>query len=171
MKQNYFQKHDLIIGAIGIRLMRKLKQRRNEADVVFVDENLTFGGMTNYEKLSQCGITSILDLREEEPHEKTNHLNIKYLKIGIPDGSIPTSNQISEIIKWVKEGRDNDDIVFVHCNLGRGRATLVTILCLISDGISLEQAMTLVKKRSYVYLNKNQLKCVKNFESSFYKKQ
>jgi len=170
MKQKYFQKHDLIIGAIGIRLMRKLKQRRNEADVVFIDKNLTFGGITNYEKLSKSGITAILDLREEEPDEKTNRLNLKYLKIGIPDGSIPTSNQISKIIKWVKERRDNNDIVFIHCNLGRGRATLVTILCQISEGMSFEQAITLVKKRRFVYLNKNQLKCVKNFESSFFKK-
>ena len=156
MKQKYFQKHDLIIGAIGIRLMRKLKQRRNEADVVFIDKNLTFGGITKYEKLSKSGITAILDLREEEPDEKTNRLNLKYLKIGIPDGSIPTSNQISKIIKWVKERRDNNDIVFIHCNLGRGRATLMTMSYLLDDGFDWESALKKIRKRRFVYLNKKQ---------------
>jgi len=170
MKQKYFQKQDLIIGAIGIRLMRKLKQRRGEVDVVFVDKNLSFGGKTNYEKLHRNGITAILDLQEEESNEKTDHLNLRYLKIGIPDGGVPTSNQIQDIIKWVKERREKNDVVFLHCNLGRGRATLATLLCLISDGMSLDKAIKLVKKRKYVYLNKNQLKCVKNFEYSFFKK-
>lgn len=170
MKWRYFQKHDLIIGAIGIRLMRKLKQRKGEADIVFVDKNLTFGGITNYEKLSEYGITSILDLREEEPNEKTDQLNLKYLKIGIPDGGVPTPNQISKIVKWVKEERKRSDVVFIHCNLGRGRATLATLLCLVSEGRSLDEAIKMVKTRKFVYLNKKQLKCVETFSESFSKK-
>ena len=123
---------------------------RGAADFVFVEKNLSFGGNTNYEILSKNGITAILDLRVETDDEKTEHLGMKYLKIGILDGGIPTSNQISKIIKWVNERREKKDVIFIHCNLGRGRATLVTILCLIAEGVSLEDAMIWVKKRKCI---------------------
>ena len=46
-----FTKIDLLVGAVGIRLSRKLKKIRNIPDVVFVKGNLAFGGYTPYEEL------------------------------------------------------------------------------------------------------------------------
>ena len=151
---------DLLIGAAGIRLMRKYKKVRNIPDIVYVKKNLAFGGITSYEELKKIGINSVLDLRVERPNEIIDDIKLEYMKIGIPDGSIPNELQINQIYKIVKEEKEGKT-VFIHCNLGRGRATLVTLLYLLKDGVSWEMALKKIKKRKFVYLNKKQLEFLK----------
>ena len=73
---------DLRFGAIGIRLVRKYRKIRNIPDVVFVRENLAFGGFTKYSELPKMKINSIIDLREEVPAENAEN-EIDYNKIGL----------------------------------------------------------------------------------------
>lgn len=156
-----FSKVNLITGAIGIRLTRFFKIITKKPDVVFVNEQLGFGGYTDYEKLTELGITSILDLRNET---KTPHVNnrFSYYKIGIPDGHIPTEEQIFQIRNWIKKKIVLGETIFIHCNLGRGRATLITSLYLGFEGKDFKTIMKLIKKRKFVYLNEIQLKCLKD---------
>jgi len=147
---------DLVVGAIGIRITRKYKKISEIPDVVFVKENLAFGGITSYNQLSKFKIDFIMDLRLECPDEIIDKKLFGYEKIGIPDGGIPTPAQINQIEKIVKEKLKSKQSIFIHCNLGRGRATLVTLLFLLHENIKLEDGLKMVKKRRFVYLNKNQ---------------
>lgn len=137
------------------------KKIRNIPDIVFVKENLGFGGATSYSELEKLGFTAILDLRNEVIESPVENKSIKYKKIGIVDGKAPSKSQISQIISWMTESLNSGEKVFVHCNLGRGRATLVVSLYLLSKGETLDSALRLVKKRRFVYLNKFQLNCLK----------
>jgi len=159
-----FSKSDLVIGAIGIRASRMYKKIRNIPDIIFIKQNLGFGGATSYQELEKLGFTAILDLRNESLREVVENKSIKYEKIGIPDGLAPSKSQISQIISWMTENLNSGEKIFVHCNLGRGRATLVVSLYLLSRGETLDSALRLVRKRRFVYLSKLQLNCLKDFQ-------
>lgn len=151
-----FSKIDLLVGAIGIRFSRKLKKIRNQPDVVFVKENLAFGGFTPYEELQKLKINTIIDLRLETPLEKIENKIFEYHKIGIVDGSVPTKVQIDQLHNIIRENESQGKTIFIHCNLGRGRATLTTLSYLLSDGLDWESALIKVRQRRFVYLNKKQ---------------
>ena len=102
------------------------KKIRNIPDIIFIKQNLGFGGATSYQELEKLGFTAILDLRNEALREIVENKSIKYEKIGIPDGLTPSKSQISQIISWMAENLNSGEKIFVHCNLGRGRATLGT---------------------------------------------
>jgi len=161
-----FNTFDHITGAIGVRARRFYLSVRKKPDISFLNKNLGLGGVCNIEDLTKAGIQSILDLRQEKednPHELEKY-NLKYLQIKIADRSIPTLSEIKNGIEWLTLNIEQNKKVFVHCNLGRGRAPLFVILYLISKGQDKDDAIKYVKKiRRYSYLNKNQLKLIDDF--------
>ena len=123
-------------GAVGIRLQRYRLKKAALPDLSFLKQNLAVGGVSSIESLSAHGIECILDLREENEdsqHEITKY-GIEYKKIAIKDRFPPTHNQAKEAIDWINTKIKNKK-VFVHCNLGRGRATSIAALYLINEGI------------------------------------
>jgi len=156
---------DLVYGAIFIRIERTIKKIKKEPDIVFLTDNLAIGGYTNY-SLLVGKVDCILDLRKEAPSLENfaKELGFEYLKVGIKDGGAPTSEQINLIVSWIEDKLKDNKKIFVHCNLGRGRAPLVACIFLKSKGLSLEGCLDLVKhKRKYVYFNHEQLKTLKEF--------
>ena len=158
-----FSKIDLIVGAVGIRLSRQFKKIRNRPDVIYVKDNLAFGGYTPYEELQKLKIDTIIDLRIETPTERIDDEIFEYHKIGIVDGGIPTKSQINQIHKIISEKESQGKTTFIHCNLGRGRATLTTLSYLLKDGNDWKTALKIIRKRKFVYLNKKQLNFLKNW--------
>jgi len=158
-----FTKMDLIIGAVGIRISRKVKKIRNLPDVIFVKDNLAFGGYTPYDELKKIKINTIIDLRIETPEETSDKEIFEYHKIGITDGSFPSESQINQIHKIIEEKEKQGKTIFIHCNLGRGRSTLITLSYLLREGMDWEIALERVKRRRYVYLNKKQIGFLKKY--------
>jgi len=151
-----FTLFDLAIGAVGIRISRKYKKIRNIPDIVYVKKNLAFGGVTSYGELVKLKIDSVIDLRAETPIENIENNLIEYKKIGFLDGDVPTFSQIDMIHKIINEREKQGKTVFIHCNLGRGRATLMTMSYLLKQGLDLDTALKKIRKRRFVYLNKKQ---------------
>jgi len=151
-----FSIFDLVIGAVGIRLMRKYKKIRNIPDIVYVKKNLAFGGVTSYSELIKLKIDSVIDLRAETPIKNIENNLIEYHKIGFLDGDVPTFSQIDMVHKIINEGEKQGKTVFIHCNLGRGRATLMTMSYLLKQDLDWNGALKKIKKRRFVYLNKKQ---------------
>jgi len=152
-----FSIFDLVIGAIGIRLTRKYKKLRNIPDLVFITDNLAFGGVTPYDKILKSKIDIIIDLREEVTLEDVDDDSLDYYKIGFKDGHVPTDSQIDQIHHLINEGKKQNKTIFIHCNLGRGRATLTAMSYLLSDGYDWKTALKKIRTRRFVYLNKKQL--------------
>ena len=158
---------DHLTGAIRVRIRRFYLNAKNKPDVSFLDSNLGVGGATNIEFLAKKDIQSILDLRDEteDDPDELKKFNINYLRIKIPDRSIPTLSNTKEGVDWITSNIEQKKKVFIHCNLGRGRGPLFAILFLISQGKDKDDAIKHVKKvRVYTYLNKNQLKLIKEFQ-------
>jgi len=110
----------------------------------------------------------------EETEDNPNDLKkykLNYLRIKIPDGSIPSVSDAKNCIEWIKLNIEQNKRVFIHCNLGRGRAPLIGILYLISKGKDKDEAIKYVKQmRRYSFLNKNQLNFINEFQNNIYKK-
>jgi len=151
-----FTLFDLAIGAVGIRISRRYKKIRNIPDIVYVKKNLAFGGVTSYSELIKLKIDSVIDLRAETPVENIENNLIECHKIGLLDGDIPTLSQIDMIHKIINDSEKLGKTVFIHCNLGRGRATLVTMSYLLKQDFDWDTALKKIKKRRFVYLNKKQ---------------
>jgi len=158
---------DHAYGALTVRINRFLLNAKKTPDISFVDKNLGVGGATNIEFLAKNNIKCILDLREEteDDPEQLKKYQINYLRIKIPDRSIPTLSDAKNGINWIKSNIEQKKKIFIHCNLGRGRGPLYAILYLISQGKDKDDAIRHVKKiRTYTYLNKHQLKLINEFQ-------
>ncbi|MGB9758396.1 MAG: protein-tyrosine phosphatase family protein [Thermoproteota archaeon] len=154
---------DLVYGAALVRIERTIKRIKKEPDIVFLTSNLAIGGYTDY-SLLVGKVDCILDLREEATslEDFAKKLGFEYLKVGIKDGGAPTLEQANFIVSWIEDKLKSNKRVFVHCNLGRGRAPLVACIFLSSKGFSLNDCLNLVKhKRKYVYFNHEQLKTLR----------
>jgi len=162
-----FNTLDHVTGAVGVRIRRLFLSVKKKPDISFLESNLGIGGACNIEALAKTGIQSILDLREETEDNPSDlkKYNINYQRIKIPDRSVPALSDAKNCIKWIKLNLDQGKNVFIHCNLGRGRAPLMGILYLISIGKDKDEAIQYVKKiRRHAYLNKNQLDLIKEFQ-------
>lgn len=160
-----FNTIDLIIGAIGIRLVRKYKKIRKIPDVVFIRKNLAFGGKTPYERLPSMNIKIVIDLRAEKINEPFENELVQYHKFELIDGGIPTKTQITRIHEIIEENENKDNVVFVHCNLGRGRATLAIFSYLLKIGLDWDEILRIIRKRKFVYLNKKQIRFLKGMKN------
>ena len=161
-----FNQYVHIYGACGIRIKKIFCKISKKPDISIIDNFISIGGSTTIEGLSKNGITSIVDLRNEDmdnPIEIQTY-SMDYLRVGLMDGGTPSEIQTKEIFVWINEKINRGNKIFVHCNLGRGRAAIIASIYLISKGMTYYDAISFVKKRRrYVYLNKKQLNFLKEF--------
>jgi len=163
-----FGKIDHVSGAVLVRIRRLLLKAKNNPDISFLNPNLGVGGACNVEGIANYGINSILDLREEsmDNPEQIKKFGINYLRIQISDRGIPSIQETMMAVEWIKSKLSDNDKVFIHCTLGRGRGPLLAILYLIYQGTDKIEAITNVKKtRRYVYLNSKQLEFITEFQN------
>lgn len=151
-----------------MRLRRFFLNVKNMPDLSIVDSNLYIGGFCKIKNLSDYGIQAILDLREEgeDDSKDLEKYSMQYLRIGIHDRGIPTLHDTQSALDWIRHHLNDNKKVFIHCNLGRGRAPLMACLYLISKDVERRSAIKLVKKsRKYTYFNQNQLQYINKFIS------
>lgn len=157
---------DHVIGAYTVRIHRFLVNISKKPDMNFVIPNLYVGGNGSIDRLSKEGIDAILDLRNEkiDDQEMISKYLINFLHLPIQDREIPSKKQISQALNWIQENLDNKKKVFIHCNLGRGRAPLIVSLYLISKGMNMKESIQKLKKnRKYTFFNKKQLNLIRGF--------
>ena len=159
---------DHLMGAILVRINRKILFLNNKPDISNIQDKLMVGGHCNIRSLSENGIESILDMREENEDNlgELKKFEIDYLRLKVKDRTAPSRNDVLKGIEWIGQKINEKKNIFVHCNLGRGRGPLMICLYLIYRGMPVEKAIKLVKKsRKYTYFNSSQLKFLWQFSS------
>jgi len=128
-----FGKLDHVSGAVLVRARRLLLKAKNNPDISFLNSNLGVGGACNVEGIANDGIKSILDLREEsmDNPEHIKKFGINYLRIKISDRGTPSIQDTMMAVEWIKSQLSDNDKVFIHCTLGRGRGPLLAVLYLM----------------------------------------
>lgn len=162
-----FNNFDHLYGAYRVRIQRIYCKIRKKPDISTITNFISIGGSTTIEGLSKKGISAIVDLRNEDMDDpiQLEKYSIDYLRVGLMDRGIPTKTQTKEIMNWIHEKINRGNKVFIHCNLGRGRAPTMACLYLISEGMTSSDSISLVKKnRRYTYFNKRQLEFIREFK-------
>jgi len=161
-----FRTLDHLNGAITVRIRRILFNLAKKSDISFITPNIGIGGVCNLEILFHGNVHAILDLRSEKGDNliQIQKFSIDYMRIKIPDRGIPDEKDIVSAIKWIQNKIREDKKIFIHCNLGRGRAPMIACLYLISQGNDPYETIAYVKKlRKYTYFNNRQLNYIIKF--------
>ena len=162
-----FNNFDHFYGACGVRTKRIWCKIRKIPDISIITDFVSIGGSTTIGGLAERGISAIVDLRDEDTDDPIliKKYSMHYLRIGIVDRGIPDETEAKEITNWIHEKINSGNKVFIHCNLGRGRAPTMACLYLISKGMTSKDAIYSIKKnRRYAYFNKKQLKFIQEFK-------
>ena len=161
-----FGTFDHLKGAGQVRLRRFLFRLQGRPDISFINPNLGVGGVSSVKGLWKCGIKAILDLRDESQDDpiELEKYSIDYMNLKVPDRGTPDLEYATKAVHWIKSNIDQDKKVFVHCNLGRGRGPLLTVMYLISQGMNPDDAIVHVKNiRPYSFFNRKQLNWLREF--------
>jgi len=103
-----------------------------------------FGPVIPYGKLAKFHIRSVIDLREESekaPDEVRD--NIDYNTFPITDDSAPELASFLPLIYRIDQIVKNGP-VYIHCRIGHGRAPMTVIAYLVSKGVPIDKAYSIV---------------------------
>ena len=159
-----FSTFDHFLGAITVRFHRILLGKK--PDMSLINQNLSVGGVSKIEYLAKEGIMAIVDMRAEAQDDpvEIKRFKINYVRLSVQDRGIPDLNEVLDMITWIRDQCKQGSKVFIHCNLGRGRGPLMTVLYLIAEGVKTDEAIQIVRKaRPYCYFNPIQLQMIKKF--------
>lgn len=125
----------LLVGVAAARLVGE----RPTTDVVgvrnfrIVDHQTWAGAQPDagaYSELAARGVRLVVDLRtgtRDDPREDDpallGRLGIGYLRLPVPDGHVPSGDQVRRFLAAVRE---TEGVVFVHCGGGVGRTSALT---------------------------------------------
>lgn len=114
-----------------------------------VDEVLYRGGQPKKDgiaQLKELGITTIVDLREEDPakisweRQQAESAGMRFVHIPVGGWSAPTTEQVAQFLSLFRENPRPK--VFVHCHYGHDRTgVFVAAYRITRDGWSAEQAI------------------------------
>lgn len=158
---------DLMVGAVLARLYKVLSLSRLRPNMNIITQNVWVGGRNHPYFIADMGFDAVVDLRKKADGKYNSYLQksgIEYLRRPIPDGSGTSPRDLLETVEWIVARVRTGAKVLIHCDLGRGRAALVTSSYLVYSGLDPETALTFVKKkRKITYLNRRQKDALQAF--------
>lgn len=109
----------------------------------------------------------LINLRKEAHiDDKHTALFASVTNIDVPDHGIPTDEQVKKFVHIIKNKND----VFFHCEHGRGRTSLFSVIARLAMGWTLHKAMTEEKERfGYEFQHPAQEEYLKNFNHELLK--
>lgn len=117
--------------------------------------------------LKKRGVTGVVNMRMRSIHKETD-TNLSWLSIlnlPTPDLTAPRIEDLQKGVKFIRKQIDAGGKVYVHCRAGEGRGPTMGLAFLISEGMTLEDALKLVQKtRTFARPTTPQMKQLKVFE-------
>lgn len=99
-------------------------------------------------ELQRRGIGAVVSLDEYGiPASMAEEQGLKYLHIPVPDYNAPEPQQAKNFVDFVQTCRDAGLQVAAHCRGGYGRTGTLIACYLISNGMTAEAAIDLVRRR------------------------
>ncbi|MBI2450917.1 MAG: dual specificity protein phosphatase family protein [Parcubacteria group bacterium] len=87
-----------------------------------------------------------------------------YLWLPVQNAYAPTKNQFLAGVAAINQIIKQKNKVFVHCEKGHGRAPTLVAAHLLTQGYTIEKAISLLQeKRPVIHLNKRQINALKKF--------
>jgi dual specificity MAP kinase phosphatase len=119
-------------------------------------------------KMKALGITAIINMRMHSVYSEAQYEGFHYLHLPTPDNTPPD-------LEVLKQGADFADReikaggrVYVHCRQGLGRGPTMATAYLIKTGLTLEDALALIRKvRPFINPRPGQLARLKELEAFY----
>jgi len=157
------------------RLAARARLRRKQpADLVWITPFLAQSGQFKTRQaahLAREGTGSVLDLREEEDHDRATltRAGLHYLHLPVTDGEAPSLEQLSRAADWVLAETAQDRKVLVHCRLGVSRSACLVCAVLLRMGYPLAEAYELVKRsRPTAAFGQSQLEVLRAYQETLH---
>jgi protein-tyrosine phosphatase/membrane-associated phospholipid phosphatase len=96
--------------------------------------------LTNAES-GKLEVEAVLDLTAEYD-ECDLFLKKRYLNVPVLDLTCPSKEQLQKAVEFIQQNPN----CYIHCSLGRGRAGLVAVAYLVSQGLSADEAIARVRE-------------------------
>lgn len=135
-----------------------------------ITPTLYIGGQYNLkaiETLKARGITGVVNMRMRSIHSETDK-NLSWLSIlnlPTPDLTAPRMEDLQKGVKFIRKQIDAGGKVYVHCRAGEGRGPTMGLAFLIAEGMTLDDALKLVKQaRTFAKPTPPQMKQLTLFE-------
>ncbi len=114
-------------------------EQRDLPNFARVDRKLFRGGQPSpegFRKLKAMGVTTIVNLRLEDPSEEqtVKELGMRYHRIPLPDTVPPTREQVEEFLSILRS--PDSGKVYVHCAAGKNRTGAMVAVWRIENGMA-----------------------------------
>ncbi|MFX1573156.1 MAG: dual specificity protein phosphatase family protein [Promethearchaeota archaeon] len=105
----------------------------------------------NFRKLKEIGITTIVNLMEENLYDPT-YLGFSYLHKGFADDSYLSHDYLEEILTFIDLHLNNGGKVLVHCSMGISRSPGIIVAWLLKKNPrwSWRDAISYIEKTKFI---------------------
>lgn len=116
--------------------------------------------------LEKEGIHAVVNLRIEKDDAALGLAPKNYCYLPTIDDDAPSIEHLHEGIAFITREIQAGHKVYIHCGAGVGRAPTMAAAYLISKGISVDEALSMIKKvRPFIYIMPVQMKQLRFLES------
>ena len=117
-------------------------------------------------RLEKEGIQHGVNLRIEFDDAAHGLALEQYCYLPTIDDDAPTIEHLEQGVTFIEEAINNEQKVYIHCAGGIGRAPTMAVAYFIRQGMSLNDAIALIKKtRPFIRIMPPQLAQLKHFET------
>ncbi len=117
-----------------------------------------------WKRLVARGVGAVVNMRIEFDDRAAGIAPPHYLHLPTVDDEAPTMEQLRQGVAFIGEQTAAGRGVYIHCGAGVGRAATMAAACLVSTGLSPEQAWaTLRRARPFVKPTAVQVACIEQW--------
>jgi protein tyrosine phosphatase (PTP) superfamily phosphohydrolase (DUF442 family) len=160
LQYNYDNTYRVVFG------MPRLKRCQITADL-FLGSQYNRVGLR---KMKALGITAIINMRMHSVYTEAQYEGFHYLHLPTPDNTPPPLKVLIQGADFADAEIKKGGKVYIHCRQGLGRGPSMTIAYLLKTGLTVEDAVTLIRKaRPFINPRPGQLKRLKELEAYYSK--
>ena len=124
--------------------------------------------MVGLRKLKELGVTAIINMRMHSVYSEAQYEGFRYLHLPTPDNTPPPLEVLQRGANFAEKEIKNGGKVYVHCRQGLGRGPTMALAYLLKTGLTLKDALTIVKKaRPFINPRSGQLARLAELENFY----
>ena len=109
-----------------------------------------------YKQFKRWGVTGVINMRSSEPVPAPKGFEILQLKT--PDWNAPSIESLTRGVEFATKQIKDGGGIYIHCRQGEGRGPTMAAAYLVSQGLTVDEALDHIKKsRPMAHPNKTQV--------------